>query len=170
VLLRPRSNNENPLTVAGVRRVRDRIVVRNVCDASSNRSTFLVFILHTRCLFTFSLNRAKRWNFTGPERMIRSSFFFFGSHDDSLILVFWRRSWFLHSTFHRTRCRKCSQVRRLIVLFSHLCYSVVSPTDSRRRFSHRLKKRGNQTSRYRGRDRKCCTFATVNYFIQLFVP
>lgn len=109
-------------------------------------AAFLVFILHTRCLFTFSLNRAKRWSFTGPERMIREVPLFFGSHDDPLILVFWHRSWFLHSTFHRNRRRKCSQVCCLITLFNRFCYPVVFLINSRRYFSHRLKKRGNQTN------------------------
>lgn len=62
----------------------------------------------------------------------------------------------LHSTFHRNRRRKCLQVCCLIALFNRLCYPVVFLIDSRRYFSHRLKKRGNQTSRYRGMEvRKC---------------
>lgn len=80
MLLHPRSNNENPLTVAGVGRARDRFIIRNTYDASSNRSTFFVFILHTSRLLTFSLNRAKcEISPNQKENQIWSSFFFFTS-------------------------------------------------------------------------------------------
>jgi len=48
-LLLPRSNNENPLTIARAERARDHIVIHMM----DPHSTFFVFILHTRCLFAF---------------------------------------------------------------------------------------------------------------------
>jgi len=53
-LLLPRSNNENPLTVARAERARDHIVIHMM----DPHSTFFVFILHTLSL-RLSLYRAK---------------------------------------------------------------------------------------------------------------
>lgn len=59
----------------GMGRARDRIVksvTRTVHPLTVPLFSFL-FCIHV----VFSLNRAKRWNFTEPERMIRSSLFIF---------------------------------------------------------------------------------------------
>lgn len=72
------------LSQSRIGRARDRIVVRNAYDAFSNRSTFLVFILHTPCLF---LEPCKTMKFHQTRKNDTKFLLFFGSHDDSLILV-----------------------------------------------------------------------------------